>query len=502
MKTNLNLCTDSWLPVRLRTGSCVRLSLESFFASSHEVSDLVLATHERISVMRLLICIAQRAINGPADREEWEECKEKISPKSVDYLRKWRNAFNLLGENGAFLQPTGVCARELKDWGRLSKISMTSAEGNTPSLFDNSAGNERSSSLAQVAIDLLTFQNFAPGGTIGVTIWSGVQTGVKAPDSAPAAPCVPSSAIHLFVWGENMLDTIWYNLCTNDEVSHYRKGMGVPIWENMPTSMEHEEAIQNATTTYLGRLVPLSRVVKISTNADRCLVSKGIHYPVYSSDKNLLYYESSMSVVRTKDNMLRIVGADIDRAMWRNLPALLHRFSPEVKSFACLEEQDLPEHYGIWVGAMVLDQAKILGTMEDYYEHLDREYVGMAADKRQAMLMGMADNGIKCVKAALLSYYTHLNNPFENKKEVFSCAEKYFWSWLTLHKSAYINCLGTADEACESYITGIGMWNKIIGGAARRAFDLLASRNSVRQLSAWARARRLLTTNTKKGNGN
>lgn len=488
---NLNLCTDPWLPVRMSSGACVRVSLEEFFSKAHEISDLILAAHERISIMRLLICITQRALDGPEDREEWEDCKDDIIPKTQRYLEKWRPAFNLLGEDGAFLQPSGVEACKAEDWGALSKISLSSAEGNTSALFDNAAGTERFVPLSQAAIDLIAFQNFAPGGTIGVTIWAGEQTGVKSPDFAPAGPCVPASAIHLFVCGENFLDTLWYNLCTIEEITHYRSGMGLPVWELMPKYMDHEAAVQNATNTYLGRLVPLSRVVKISTNGDTCLVSKGISYPVYSGD-TLICYESTMSVARSKDNKLRIVGANIDRAMWRNLPALLHRFSSENKSFSSLAEHDLPKHYGIWVGALVLDKAKILGTVEDYYEHLDRKYVGVAADKRQAVLMGMADFGIKSVKNALLTYYACFNSQFDNKESVFACAEKNYWSWLTLKKCTYVNCLGITDDDTGLLGADRMTWAKIIKQAAHRSFDLLVSRYNTRQLAAWARARRKL----------
>lgn len=499
---NLNLCTDPWLPVRMCSGGCARVSLEEFFSSAHEISDLILAAHERISIMRLLICITQRSLNGPTDREEWEDCKDEIVPKALEYLQAWRPAFNLLGEDGAFLQPAGVKACKSNDWGALSKICLSSAEGNTPALFDNAAGTERYVTLPQIAIDLITFQNFAPGGTIGVTNWAGVQTGVKSPDSAPAGPCVPSSAIHLFICGENLLDTIWYNLCTQEEMAHYRSGMGVPVWELMPFCIQDEKAVQNAISTYLGRLVPLSRVVKISMNADKCLASKGISYPVYSADKHLIYYESTMSVTRSMDNQLHIVGANIDRAMWRNLPALLHRFSREHKSFASLEEHDLPSHYGIWVGALVLDQAKVLGTMEDYYEHLDRKYVGVSADKRQAALMGLADAGIKLVKSALLSYYSCFNSKFDNKKSVFECAEKNYWSCLTLKKRTYIKCLGYAEDETESHSVDKMAWAKIVKQAAYQTFDLLVSRNNTRQLAAWAQARRVLHSITKLQNDN
>lgn len=497
MKKNLNLCTDPWLPVRLSSGSCMQVSLEEFFSTAHEISDLILAAHERISIMRLLICIAQRAIDGPSDREEWDECKDEIGPKAVEYLQKWRHAFNLIGENGAFLQPKEVSALKDEDWGDLCKLSISSSVGNNPTLFDNGAGSERFVSLEQLAVDLLTFQNFAPSGTIGVTLWAGQLTGAKSPDSAPAGPCVPSSAIHLFICGNSMLETLWYNLCTCEEFSMYRKGMGKPIWELMPFGMDDVVAIENATYTYFGRLVPLSRVVKVATSADKCLISRGITYPVYGDDKTLLYYESTMSVVLDGDKSRRIVGADIDRAMWRNLPALLHRFSSGYKSFSSLYEQELPSHYGVWIGSLVLDKAKILGAMEDYYEHLNRECVGVAADKRQASLMKMADVGGALLKSAIMSYYAHFNSPFDNKKTVFTYAENNFWSKLTSHKAIYIKCLASSEEDMESYKTGRLIWANAICDAASATFNLLVSRNNVRQLAAWARARCFLPTSKK-----
>lgn len=491
---NLNLCTDPWLPVRLCSGDFVRVSLEDFFSELKEISDLILAAHERISIMRLLICIAQRAINGPCDREEWDECKELFASKAVQYLKEWRHAFNLIGEDGAFLQPSGVEANKTEDWKDLSAISMSSAEGNTPSLFDNSAGSKRGVELYQIAIDLLTFQNFAPGGTIGVTMWAGKQTGKKSPDSAAGGPCSPSSAVHLFVCGENMLETIWYNLCTCDEFEHYRNGMGRPVWEQMPNSFADIESIDNATTTYLGRLVPLSRIVKVSLDGEKCLVAKGLLFPVWSDDKKLLFYESSMSIVTEKDGNRKIVGADIDRAMWRNLPSILHRFSQDYKSFSSLGEQELPNHYGIWIGALVLDQAKVLGTMEDYYEHLDRCCVGISADKRQATLMQMSDKGLFLIKKALISYYSYQGSSFDNKKQVFAQTERIFWNQLTAHKKTYLNCLSVHDMFSDEFKNNKLLWANIIQRAAGYTFDMYAPHLTERQLASWARAHRFLPT--------
>lgn len=489
---NLNLCTDPWLPVRLCSGDFVRVSLEDFFSELKEISDLILAAHERISIMRLLICIAQRAINGPCDREEWDECKELFAPKAVQYLKEWRHAFNLIGEDGAFLLPSGVEAMKPDSWKNIRKISLNDPDDNSPTLFDNSAEVEKLPMLARVAIDLITYQNFSPQGPIGGVVWNGVQTAITLPDHVSDSPCLPFSAIHLFVCGKNMLETIWYNLCTCEEIEYYRKGMGMPIWEYMPCSMDDNKAIENATTTYLGRLVPMSRVVKISLSGSKCLVAKGLTYQFRSDDKSLLYYESSMSIEIGKDNTRKIVGASLDIAMWRKLPAILHRFSNNYKSFVSLSEQELPPHYGIWIGALVTNKAKVMGTMEDYYEHLDNRYVGYAADKRQAILMDMAKKGITSVRTAMSFYFQSYIK--ENNNEKYEHADRYFWSQLTAHRQLYLDCMSISDMSSEEFMKKKMLWAYIISRAAGYTFDLLVPRSTDRQLSAWARARQLLSS--------
>lgn len=491
---NLNLCTDPWLPVRLCSGECVRVGLEDFFSRAHEISDLVLVAHEKISIMRLLICIAQRAIDGPEDSDEWELCMDDISSKAIEYLKQWRSAFYLLGEDGAFLQVKGVEACKNDNWGDLTKLSLIFAEGNNPTVFDNAAGSSRHVALEQIAIDLITIQNFAPGGTIGVVSWNGEKTGVKSPDSAPSGPCTSKSAIHLFICGKNMLESLWLNLCSKEDFAPFRQGMGRPVWEYMPEDMNDEDAIKNATLTYLGRLVPLSRVVKISPDASACLFAKGLAYPVYTEKGELQYFESTMTITLNEKNERHIVGADLSKAMWRSLPALLHRFSIAGKTFSRVDENDLPPHYSVWVGALVLDQAKILGTMEDCFEHLSKRHVGAAADKVQASLMQMADRGINSVYSALSSYHALMNDPFDNKKQVYVMAACLYWSKLTAYKELYVQVLGSFAEDVEKYRQGVEMWASSICKIARDAFTMSVSRSGVRELAAWVRAGHKLST--------
>ncbi len=96
---SFNLVRDPWIPVSFLDGSFARVSLRDAFSKADAIRDLAVAPHERIAVMRLLICIAQAALDGPADDdpETWGEAAETLIPAAEDYLAKREPAFNLLG---------------------------------------------------------------------------------------------------------------------------------------------------------------------------------------------------------------------------------------------------------------------------------------------------------------------------------------------------------------------------------------------------------------------
>ena len=105
-RTLMNLTTEAWVPAVLRDGRPVTLSLCEAFERGHEIQDLAVRPHERIALMRLLICVAQAALDGPADHDEWESCGPRIAPAALDYLKRWKHAFELLGNGQRFLQVT------------------------------------------------------------------------------------------------------------------------------------------------------------------------------------------------------------------------------------------------------------------------------------------------------------------------------------------------------------------------------------------------------------
>ena len=130
----MNLTTEPWIPTVWNDGEFRMVSLSDVFAHGEEVSDLAVRPPERVSLMRLLICVAHAALDGPANREDWQTCRTKIAPCALDYLRRWGAAFDLFGSAQRYLQVSGLekPRNESKDdeGNLVSKLDFALATGN------------------------------------------------------------------------------------------------------------------------------------------------------------------------------------------------------------------------------------------------------------------------------------------------------------------------------------------------------------------------------------
>jgi CRISPR system Cascade subunit CasA len=261
----MNLTTDPWIPIVWANGLPGTVSLHNMFARGEDIRDLAVRPHERIALMRLLICIAQTALDGPTDHDDWKACRSTVTPAARDYLKRWQKAFELFGDGKRFLQVEGLKKlgnkNDDEEGNSVSKLDLALATGNNSTLFDNGGGSDRDFSAARLALGALTFQCFSPGGRIGVAEWHTNSTPGKG--SSDHAPCIAGSMLHAVIRGNDLLDTIHSNLMSKEQVVRFfgKKAWGKPVWEQMPSKLADKAAIENATQTYLGRLVPLSRSI-------------------------------------------------------------------------------------------------------------------------------------------------------------------------------------------------------------------------------------------------
>ena len=338
----INLVTDSFIPAVFTNGQPYRLSLRDTFASAGEITDLALPPHERISILRLLLCISQAAL------DEHLECddaipglREKLPAAALGYLDRWQHAFDLLGDGPRFLQlQTGK-----KETTSAAKLYLALSSGNNPTLFDHEALLPRMFSAQNLALSLISFLNFSP--LIG--------RGYRG-----RGPAVESNMRHTFLHGATLLDTLTRNLLSYQTLADGGLKIGKPVWENMPDlSKPDPEMIDNATTTYLGRLCPLSRAVWL-LDGESIILDNGLSFP---GPEEILEPSAATRLIKTSATQEKLITLAVkpERAAWRELDAVLAH-SEKAKRPLHLQNAILfPEStIAIWTGGLTTDfQAKI-----------------------------------------------------------------------------------------------------------------------------------------------
>lgn len=524
----MNLVTEAWIPVVRPDGKPDTVGLMQVFTEGQQFSDLAVRPHERIALMRLLICIAQAALNGPEDIEAWDNAPNVLPQAAEKYLEEWKLSFNLFDQKRPFLQiasleklkktpkesqgknpgteTSSANKRAMKkgteennehEQTRVSKLDFALATGANTTLFDHlgSPNVNRDFSTASLAISLLTFQNFSPGGLIAQAKWGDKETS----KSSAHAPCTPSSMLHTFLRRDALLDTICANLLTKDTITQYFNSnadacRGQPIWEQMPANSGDQKAIENATQTYLGRLVPLTRLIRL-VDDNNMLLGDGLSYPAFEN----FPAEVSATVVVNHDGTERKLLRASTKAIWRELPALtVSRKQGEVGGALTL--RNVPENaaFDLWVGALLTNKATILDTAESVF-HIP---ANMRTDNGRAAYAGevqWAENIARKLAWAVETYRKESDGGWEGrlkmtkpqdrwklKEKLLAAAAHHYWTAIEKQRPllmAHVEAIGTTADAVEQTRDA---WHKAVHGAARQAFALACGQETPRQIRAFA----------------
>lgn len=482
----MNLTTDPWIPVANAAGIKKLISLRQVFAEGRQWQDFAVRPHERVALMRLLICIAQSALEGPM--ESLDGCMEELPAKAEAYLLKWQESFDLFHKTKPFLQFAGLskapkAAKKLTgkksvepigdeeddEATAASKMDFALATGNNTTLFDHdAASNEpRKFTPAQLALMLITFQCFSPGGRIGVARWQEADTPGKG--SSGHAPCCPSAMLHAFIRCDSLLASITANLLTFESVTRLylpgRDGWGLPVWEWLPESFADNEAIKNATQTYLGRLMPLSRAILLRPDGGGLLLSNGLDYPTPPEFPP----EPSASQVKKRDGTgLVLVGAG-SRGLWRELPALVvQRKLGEGGGPLTLSEVRGNQSFDVWVGALITDKASILDTVEGIYS-IPAKMRQVEGRKAYEAEVEYADQKVRyALSGAAKTYRQCLEIKPQGYPEE-AVALRHYWSaveqllWM-------LNACIAAEDGSEDQATKRSAWRSALWRAARDAY--------------------------------
>lgn len=471
----MNLTTDQWIPAIRADGRHELHSLCSLFAEAHALRDLAVKPHERIALMRLIVCITQAALDGPEDEDDWLACQPRIQPAVAAYLEQWKDAFELLGDGPRFLQlPNLQPGKETDEGNSSTKLDLTLSTGNNSVLFDNEAGSTREVACARAALNLITFQCFSPGGRIGVARWQGKETAGKG--SSNHAPCTPSSMLHTLLVGDTLLTTISFNLLTKELAKDHLPSWGKPVWELPVVSPVDTPSIQNATASYLGRLVPISRAIRLNEDGRTIILANGLDYPIFPT-----FREATATVVQRKGEELGVLPASTARSIWRQLSAITVKRIATANQIAgplALSLAPSTRDVTLWIGALVTDKAKIEDVVESTYTVPSALFdpAGRSAYENGVQHAEFVDS---LLSKAVGAYSSAL----KIDKPAYDRARQHFWTRVEQNLS---DLFAVARELTPPDDLPASPWGKVVRQAAFDAYERTCPVGTPRQLQAHA----------------
>lgn len=499
----MNVAFYKWIPVVTASGEPKLASLCEVLTEGEKFADLAVRPHERVSLMRLFLCVAHAALDGPKDYDEWCKVPEKLSMAVKKYLEQYRDSFELFHPETPWLQVTGITKSEegevldgsADNWTPVSKLNFSLATGNNTTLFDHDGISEnRRISIGETLLAMLAFQCFSPGGLISQVCWNGIQSGKSSKD----APCVPASMLHSFLRGKDLLKTIHLNLPTYEDIqfSYGERAFGKPVWEMMPTSLLDLAKIENATTTYVGRLVPMTRLIRLHSAGERMLLGDGLAYPTFTDG----FPPEPTSTVIIKQNEKKeeraILSYRPTKALWRELSAVVvKRRADGLGGPLSLRAIQDGEGCDLIIAALARDQATIIDTAESVFHipsklHSDEGTATYEAEVKTAEAMASR------LGWAVTEYRIKLDAGWEGRvksagknkgkliSRLHSTATLHYWTTVEKNLSllmSHIKKIGTDDA-----IPTRDKWGKMLFKTALEAYSVACGQETPRQMRAFA----------------
>ncbi|MFC5697827.1 type I-E CRISPR-associated protein Cse1/CasA [Pseudomonas sp. GCM10022186] len=313
MSVSFNLLDEPWLPVRLQDGRVCDLGLLELFERAGEISALAeTAPPSLIAQYRLLLAITHRALSHTqgrwtdADRARWHQ--NGLPVEAIrEYLEHWRERFWLFHPQHPFMQVAALAeAEETRDkqkpW---TQISLASANGNAPVVFDHSCDLLPVSTSAANAIrTLLGFLQFTPGGLVKT-----IRDSDKAGALANTAAVMPL--------GTSLAQSLCLALHSPTQAGHE----DLPCWEQGAPSVAQLRGEPQLASGPNDRYTRQARAVLLLPNEQgqvqwiRFAAGIALADDVQAPDPMASYRAGSNSLVR--------LSFTEGRAFWRDLPALL-----------------------------------------------------------------------------------------------------------------------------------------------------------------------------------
>lgn len=355
-----NLLDEQWIAVRLASGEITRVSLVDAFARSREIVALAdTSPPTLVAQYRLLVAILRRALSVTLaqgwtieDEAEWYLSGIPCEPVRA-YLERWRDRFWLFHPEAPFMQVAALDTADetrdkVKPW---TQVSLASASGNTPLVFDHSCDDDPQEVTPDVVLNhLLAYLQFTPGGLVKT-----IRDADKAGPLANTAAVIPL--------GANLGQTLI--LCLPPFPARQLHD-DIPAWEREPLAVDELRRDAVVAAGPNDRYTRQTRAVLLLREA-----GGGVRWVRFAAGVALLEDESvpdQMASFRRGSNGLVRLAFSEGRAIWRDLPALLPTPAGSGRAASSLthaltihEELEgvVPVYQPVLTAGLTSDQAKL-----------------------------------------------------------------------------------------------------------------------------------------------
>ena len=340
MENHFNLIDEPWIPI----AEVGRVSLKQLF-SNPGYRSLGGNPVQKIALTKLLLAIAQAAYT-PDNDADWAALQSSgMAQKCLTYLEQWHDRFWLYGDKPFLQMPIIMKLVEKRKILHLEQLKLKAASKGkkTASEIENEAkpksigagfypdlpaSNNTILTQAQFdhiltdaekAIFIVTLMNFAFGGKRVEKDLPSLTVDYKGKTiSAKRAPSIGMSGyLHSYLLGSTVLDTLWLGVLTEEQIKQnkYWEGsdpVGSPPWVLMPEGEDCEVA-KKFKKSYMACLIAMSRFL--------LLQEEGIYYVegIQYNKMGKSWREPSISI-NTKGSSLTV---DLNKRPWRQLTSLL-----------------------------------------------------------------------------------------------------------------------------------------------------------------------------------
>ncbi|MBW3069577.1 MULTISPECIES: type I-E CRISPR-associated protein Cse1/CasA [unclassified Actinomyces] len=336
MTASFNLLDEPWIRVTRLDGAPDQVSLLDLFRYAEGIEGIhgEIASQD-MAVLRLLLAICHRAMDGPEDLDAWEEYWDepgRLGTDAAAYLERFRDRFDLRDPEQPFFQVAGIHSASGKISG-LESLIVDVPNGN-PFFTTRIAEGLDAISWAEAARWLVHVHAYDPAG-----IRSGAvgDPQVKNGKGYPIGPGWTGQIGAVAVTGENLERTLLLNTVVCEATGGLREvnsELDLAPWEQEPSgpagSLSLEPTGPVACYTWQTRRVLLHGDGESATGLFLGNGDKATPQNRFSVEPMTAWRFSEPQTKKLKAPVYMPRKLPTDRAFWRGLSSLIAQLSPSL----------------------------------------------------------------------------------------------------------------------------------------------------------------------------